>query len=125
MALQAGRLRHKVELQSLLSVQDPVSGLVTESWQTYARVWAAMEPASAREFMAAAAEQSKVSGKAIIRHRTDVNASHAILYRGKRYEILGVLEDPVSMLEYITLPFGEGVRVDPEPEPLDSNGDPI
>lgn len=112
--LKAGSLRHRVELQRLLSVQDPDTGMISEEWQSYARVWASMAPASAREFIAAAAEQSEVRGKAVIRYRGDVVAADCIIYRGKRYNILAVLEDNNSMREWQTLPFSEGVRVDPE-----------
>lgn len=114
MSLEAGRLRHYVTLERLFTVTDPDTGLQDESWQAYARVWAAMEPLSAREFIAANAEQSNVSGKAVIRYRGDVVAADAIFYKGKRYNILGVLEDKDSMREYMTLPYQTGVRVDPE-----------
>ena len=125
MALEAGKLRHYIQLQRLVPITDPDTGLQEYSWSTYASTWASMEPASAREFMAAAAEQSEVRGKSVIRYRGDVVAADAILYRNKRYNILGVLEDPVSMYEYMTLPWGEGVRVDPVAPEFDSNGDPV
>lgn len=111
MALAAGRLRHKVMIQYPLTTQNPETGAMDTVWTDLASVWASVEPASVREFIAAGAEQSEVSGKIIIRRRDDVNATMRVLYRGLSYAILGVLTDPVSGLEYITLPVGEGVRV--------------
>lgn len=113
MGLAAGPLRHQVQLQRKAQAQDPSSGAITESWQTYARVWVSIAPASAREFQAAAAAQSEVRGKFIARYRSDTDATHAVLHRGKRYQILGVLPDNDSGLEWMTLPFAEGVAVVP------------
>lgn len=110
MALAAGKLRHKVELQQPVVTQD-AEGLNTTVWQTIATPWAEIVDSSAREFIAAAAEQSEVRGKITIRYRQDVDATMRIQYRGLTYQILGVLHDPVSMYEYMVLPVGEGVRV--------------
>lgn len=110
MALSAGKLRHKVLIQYPLTTQDPSTGEMIVAWADVASVWASVEPASVREFISAGAEQSEVNGKIIMRKRDDVNATMRIVYRGLVYQILGVLPDPVSGLEYMTLPVGEGVR---------------
>lgn len=110
MALAAGKLRHRVELQDRVTTQNPNTGEMETAWQTVARVWAEITPLSAREFIAAGAEQSEVRARFTIRRR-DVSASMRILHRGLAYDILGVLPDPESGLEYITLPVSEGVRV--------------
>ena len=110
MAIAAGRLRHKVMIQYPLTTQNPGTGAMEIVWTDLSSVWASVEPASVREFIAAGAEQSEVSGKVIMRKRDDVNATMRIVYRGLVYQILGVLPDPVSGLEYMTLPVGEGVR---------------
>ena len=112
MALASGRLRHKVELQEQAQTQDPVSGEILVTWQTIARPWAAIEPLSARDFIAAQAQQSEVRGRITIRRRADINASMRIVHRGLIYRILGVLNDPESGLEYQTLPVSEGVRLE-------------
>lgn len=111
MAQAAGKLRHRVELQQPVTTQNPVTGEMQTVWTTYANVWAEIVPLSAREFIAAAAEQSEVRARITIRYRPDVNASHRVVHRGMRYDIHGVMADPVSGLEYQTLMVGEGVRV--------------
>lgn len=111
MALAAGRLRHKVLIQYPLTTQNPETGAMDIVWTDLGSVWASVEPASVREFIAAGAEQSELSGKIIMRRRDDVNATMRVVYRGLVYQILGVLTDPVSGLEYMTLPVGEGVRI--------------
>lgn len=91
--------------------QDPVTGEMRVIWRDVAKLWAEIVPMSAREFVAASAEQSEVRGRIVIRRRSDIDATMRIIHRGMAYQILGVLADPVSGLEYQTLPVSEGVRV--------------
>lgn len=111
MALAAGKLRHRLLIQKPVTTQDQQTGEMKVVWTDVASVWGSMEPLSAREFIAANTEQSEVRGKAVIRYRDDIDATMRIVYRGKRHNILGVLADNVSGLEYVTLPLSEGVRV--------------
>lgn len=109
MALAAGPLRHRVRLQERRLTQDSWGSPVFE-WIDVASVWAAVEPLSAREFMAAQSEQSQVVARIRIRYREGVNGQMRILHRGKVYNIAGVLADKESGLEYLTLPVSEGVN---------------
>lgn len=45
-----------------------------------------------------------------MRYRDGLLPTMRILYRNKVYSIHGVLPDPDSGLEYLTLPVSEGVR---------------
>ena len=112
MAQAAGKLRHRVELQEQKIAQDPNTGEMLSTWVTIARPWAEIVPMSGREFLAAAAEQSEVRGRIVIRYREDVDASMRVVYRGKYYNIHAVLPDAESGLEHLTLMTGEGVRLD-------------
>lgn len=112
MTLASGSLRHKVQLQQPVVAQDPNTGEMETTWQTIATPWAEIVPMSAREFVAAAAEQSEVRGRIVIRYRDGVDATMRVVHRGKWYAIHGVLEDKVSGLEYLTLMVAEGVRLD-------------
>jgi SPP1 family predicted phage head-tail adaptor len=108
----AGKLRHLVRLQAPGTTQDPVTGEMVENWTNGAQFWADYAPSSAREFMAAGAEQSEVRGRFTCRFRTDVDATKRILHRGKWFAILGVMEDAESGLEHLTIMVAEGVRLD-------------
>jgi SPP1 family predicted phage head-tail adaptor len=110
--MAAGNLRHQVQLQAPVIVQDPDTGEMETTWETIAEPWAEVIPMSAREFVAAAAEQSEVRGRIVIRYRPDVDATMRVVHRGRWYQIHGVLEDKVSGIEYLTLMTGEGVRLD-------------
>ena len=108
--MQAGKLRHRVQLQQKEQTQNPQTGAMVDTWNTVATVWASVEPLSAREFIAAGASQSSVTTRITIRYREGVTAKMRALYRGQIYNITGVLPDPESGREYLTLPCSEGVN---------------
>ena len=105
--MQAGRLRHRVTLQRKQQTQNPQTGALLTTWVTEATVWAAVEPLSAREFVAAQAVQSNVSVRITVRYRPDITAAMRLLHDGKVYNITGVLADKDSGREYLTLPCSE------------------
>lgn len=107
--MQAGKLRHRITLQKPVKVQNPETGSVENIWQDLAQLWAEVSPLSAREFVAAQAMQNAVTTRITIRYRQDIEPKYRILFRGKTFNIEGILSDPKSGLEYLTLPCSEGV----------------
>lgn len=105
--LKAGNLRHSVTLQRKQQTQNPQTGALLTAWVTEAIVWAAVEPLSAREFIAAQAVQSDVSVRITMRYRPGITSAMRLLHDGKTYNITGVLADKGSGREYITLPCAE------------------
>jgi SPP1 family predicted phage head-tail adaptor len=107
--MQSGKLRHRMTLQRRAVTRNR-DGDVLQKWVDVAKPWAAVEPVSGREFIAAAASQSKVSTRITIRYRAGVNHDMRILHRDRIYNIEAVLPDKVSGLEYLTLMCSEGVN---------------
>jgi SPP1 family predicted phage head-tail adaptor len=107
----SGKLRHWAELQDKQDTQDPDTLEIITDWVTIASVWCDIQPLSAREFLAAAAEQSEVRAKIILRHR-EIKPTMRFVYRGKAYRVIGSMEDNESMREHVTCMVAEGVRVD-------------
>lgn len=111
MSLKAGRLRHRVTIQEPSYIQDPDTGAMTPGWvDVWVNVPAAIEPLSVREFLSAQSFQSKVSARITLRHREGLTADMRIVHREKIYNPAGYLADPVSGLEYITIPVSEGIN---------------
>lgn len=108
--MHAGRLRHRVSLQEQVETRDDETGAVIVSWQEFAKAWSAIEPLSAREFVASQAVQSEVVARITMRYRNDVTAKNRIVHNGRIYNIEGVLSDKDSGLEYMTLPCSEGIN---------------
>lgn len=109
--IEAGRLRHKVAIQERVEVQDTHGDMVV-TWCPVAKVWAAIEPLSGREFIAAAATQSKVTARIILRHLSCIEASMRIEHGGTRYAIEAVLPDKDSGREYMTILASYDIRGD-------------
>lgn len=108
--LEAGRLRHRVTIQARSNVQDPVSGATVVVWtDVWVNIAAAIEPLSAREQIAAQAQQSEVSARITIRPLPGLTAQHRVVHNGRIYNVEGVIPDPDSGLEWLTLPVSEGV----------------
>lgn len=123
MSLEAGRLRHRVRIEKYdylrdsngEAVQDPKDGTIAREWVEVDTVWAAIEPLSAREFIQSQATQSQVTARIVIRQRDDVDAACRLVHvRLGRPDVIynpaGVLADPDSGLEYLTLPCSQGVN---------------
>ena len=53
--MDPGKLRHRITIQRKQQTQNPQTGALLTAWVTEATVWAAVEPLSAREFIAAQA----------------------------------------------------------------------
>ena len=112
MTLAAGKLRHRVMIQRQVETQDPNTGAVSAAWADYGARWAEYVAQSVREFIAAAAVQSEVKGRFVVRADETVTPDMRVIHRGKAYAILGVMPDPDSGLEYMTLAVSEGVVFD-------------
>lgn len=107
--LKARRLRHRVSVEQYVETQDPNTGAMVRTWMPYGDRWAEYVANSVREFISAASQQSEVKGRFLLREDSGITAQMRIVHRGKNYEILGVMPDPDSGLEYITCPVSEGV----------------
>lgn len=108
--MRAGKLRHRVKLQAFTTTVDPDTGYRDKAWTDVATLWAEVAPLSGREFLAAAATQSKVTARITIRHRAGVTNNHRILHGSTIYNIEAVLPDANSGKEHLTLMCSTGVN---------------
>jgi len=118
MSIEAGRLRHRILIERWAqqrdstgdALQNPETGEVLYAWEPVATVYAAIEPLSAREFIAAQALQSRVTARIILRYRAGLDASMRLVHmksggvRGTIFNPEGFLPDVDSGLEYLTAP---------------------
>lgn len=110
MALESGKLRHRIQVQRKLESRDPESGDVIVRWVDFAKLWANVEPVSVREFLSSRATQSEIVARITVRYRDDLLPTMRIQYRGKIYNPEGWLPDKESGLEYMTAPCSAGVN---------------
>lgn len=111
MALDAGKLRHRVAIERRVNQQDASTGAVTPVWVAVATsVPAEIVPLSVREYLSAAALQSQIVARVVIRYRSGIDATMRIKHGSTIYNIEGVLADTDSGREYLTLPCSAGVN---------------
>ena len=103
MSLKAGSLRHRVVLLDLFADKNETTGVVTESWIPFATVWAGKRPLSAVQLMRAGVEMSKSTVLFVIRYRDDIRQSMRLQHGANVYNIDGVIQDPDSGIEHLTL----------------------
>ncbi len=113
--MMTGKLRHRLDVQAFTEVVDPSTGYRTKSWATvHAAVPADIEPLSGREFLAAAASQSQVTSRIIIRYLPGITAAHRLVEvlagseQGAVYDIHAVLPDNKTGRDHLTLMCSEG-----------------
>lgn len=107
--MKAGELRHRITINQKVTTQDPVTGEQLESWAQWARPWADFTALSVKDFIASQSNQSQIVARVKIRYREGLDPKMKISFRGKEYAIAGVLPDPDSGLEYVTLPLKEDI----------------
>lgn len=104
--LAAGSLRHRIEILTIETVQDS-DGNPQESESLFANAWADIRHVSGREFVEAGAEQREVVATIRIRKIAGIKRWMRIRHIDRVYNILAVLNDPNSGIEYLTLPVSE------------------
>lgn len=84
--LNAGRLRHRLELQSHATTVDS-AGQESTAWTTYATVWGSIEPLSGKEYERGSAIYGQTVCRIVIRYRNDVALTHRISHASKVYNL--------------------------------------
>lgn len=84
--MRPGKLRHRVNLQEYSQTRDSY-GAVTETWATYATIWASIEPLKARERMIAKQAAMTVTNQITIRFHKKVSARDRVQFGSRTYEV--------------------------------------
>jgi SPP1 family predicted phage head-tail adaptor len=109
--LVAGRLRHRIQIEEPVRVQDPTTGEVMTAWRLLkTSVPAAIEFLSARELMAAQSLHSSITARITIRYRPGLTAQMRIVHKGIIYNPEAWLPDRDSGHDYLTAPVSAGLN---------------
>jgi len=110
--MNPGRLRHRIAIERKISTRSATTGELTETWELVDEVWAQISPLSARDFIAAQAVQSEMTGRILLRWRNDLLPTMRVraLDTGVIYRIHGEpMPDNRSGREWLTLLVSTGV----------------
>lgn len=107
-SLRIGPLNKQVTVQQRAPGKDS-HGQRLQTWTDHlANLWAAIEPVSGRELVAAQAVNAEVSHVVRLRHRAGITAGMRVLYQGRIFDIQAVL-DPAMRHEQLRLLCLEGL----------------
>jgi SPP1 family predicted phage head-tail adaptor len=89
--MRAGRLRRRVTIEARVAAQSTI-GQPNGAWTSQFSAWAAIEPLSGRELIAAAAAQSEVTHRVTLRYREGkaVTSAMRVNYGGRLFNIHAV-----------------------------------
>jgi SPP1 family predicted phage head-tail adaptor len=88
----AGKLNRRLELQQPAETPDGAGG-VTRSYGIVARLWASVEPVSARRAVEADAGGATITHRITIRKRALVTTRHRLVEGANVYRIVSLRED--------------------------------
>lgn len=77
--MRAGTIRSRISLQRPVRIKDDTGEMIVDQWSEFAKVWAAVEPITGREYMAASEFRASTTTRIRIRWRPDVDASMRVV----------------------------------------------
>lgn len=87
--MRAGRLRHRISIQSVGSTYDDYGDL-SNSWSTDAIVWASVSPVSGKQEKIAGELTGVETHSIKIRYRSGVSAHNRLQFGARIFEIVSV-----------------------------------
>lgn len=108
--MRAGDLRHRVTFQSRVTTRGP-DGEPLVSWADFRTVWAAIEPVSGKEYVAAQEQQSPTDTRITVRIQSGLTSTMRAIHvaTGDIYNIQAILPDE-TLRKYITLLAQKGLN---------------
>ncbi len=112
MGQSAGELRHRVVIQKYQQGGRDDDGFEIEGgWIEYAKLWAKVTPLSAKDLIAAQADQSEGTARMKIRYRTDIDTEMQVIWKNRVFSIKSqALDDNEDSYTYCTFLLGQGVE---------------
>lgn len=93
--MNPGLFRHRITFQSFTETTNE-NGFPVEDWTDVKTVWSMIKTDSNtkyREFYEAASEHSEKIIRFVVRYTTGINAKMRILYKGRIFHIIAVVND--------------------------------
>lgn len=110
--MSISKLRHVITIQAPVRTRDPLGG-TTDEWSSpsvvAANLPARIESVSGREVFRGMQIESPVTHKITIRARTDVLASHRVLFGSRIFNIRAVRNISEEVDKFVQLLVEEGV----------------
>lgn len=106
--IDPGKLKHLVDVVMPVKDRASTSGHEREAPKLVARVRAAIEPAATQDIWQAAQVQTKVTHRITIRYRPGVTGEMWIMFRGRKFSIVGEPMNPEEQNIFLVMMCCEG-----------------
>lgn len=91
--MNPGKLRHRITIQELTGIKDPLSGeIIGEDWQEVCTVWAEIKALRGREYFVAQQTIAESNHEIIIRYRKGIKPAMRAISDGRVFDIQAVLD---------------------------------
>lgn len=90
--MRAGQLDQRVTVERYTSTEDELGQPLPDTWAPLFTCWAAVEPLTGREYLAAAAAVSEVTAKIRMRFRPWMTSQDRVIHGGTVYQIESVID---------------------------------
>ena len=90
--MKAGDLDQRIRVERLQGGFDELGQPLPDTWAHLFDCWAAVEPLTGREYIAAQALQSEVTTRIRMRFRPWMTAQDRVIHGGKTYNIVSVID---------------------------------
>lgn len=102
--MKATPIRKRLKIYRQSTSRSATGAVKDLGWEHALTLWGQFIPLSVKDIIAGQAQDSQITARAIIRHRTDIDHTMRVQYAGRMYEIVGEpLADNGSGKEYLTL----------------------
>jgi len=96
--MNIGKLRHRITIQEYAASRDSF-GAQVQTWADKATVFASIAPVSGKEYFAAQQINSEITTKITIRYLPGITPKMRVLFNGRIFEILAVLNHEERNIE--------------------------
>lgn len=101
--MEAGRLRHKIIIQEPVETENPDTGELETTWQTFAELWAEILPAIGREYWASKQVIAEATGKIRLRYIDGVTPKMRVVHGSRIYGIEAVINVEEKNIELVLI----------------------
>lgn len=102
--MNATPLRHRLKFYRQTATRSATGAVKVGQWEYALTLWGQFTPLSVKDIIAGQAQNSQITARAKIRHRTDIDRTMRVQYAGRMYEIVGEpLADNGTGKDYLTL----------------------
>lgn len=94
--MKAGAMRDRITIQQRSSVQDELTGEISQTWTDVALVWANVQFVNGISAIKAGMDTSSVKASIRMRYRTGIDASMRVLHGTDIYSIEAVMPNKTA-----------------------------